>query len=60
VLRDAAGNVIETDFAIRKDKDLFIYKATKTIVGHARVHLHITITDHMWNVVRKEMVMQIT
>jgi hypothetical protein len=59
-LRDAAGNVIEKDFAIRKDKDIFIYKTTKTISGHTHTHLRVIITDPMWNVVKKEMMLPLT
>jgi hypothetical protein len=59
-LRDDAGNVIEKNLAIRKDKNVFIYKATTTIAGHRQVHLRVSITDPMWNTVKKEMVMPLT
>jgi hypothetical protein len=58
MLHDGTGKVIETDFAIKKDKDVFIYKASKTITGNAKVHLRVMITDHYWNV-RKEIMVQL-
>jgi hypothetical protein len=42
VLRDATGNMIETGFAVRKDKDAFVYRAAKTIARQEEIYLHVT------------------
>jgi hypothetical protein len=59
VLSDAAGSVIEKDLAIRKDKDFFIYKATRTMPRPSQVHLRVMVTDNAWHVVKKDMVMML-
>jgi hypothetical protein len=56
---DMRGSVIETDFAIKKDKGIFIYKALKTINDYRQVRLRVMITDHVWNVVEKEMLVDV-
>jgi hypothetical protein len=59
VLRDASGNLIENGFAMSKDKNTFIYRATKTVDGSAQMRLCVTIDDHPWNVVKREMLLSL-
>jgi hypothetical protein len=56
VLQDAAGQLIEKGVAVRTDRNLFTYKAAKHINSQTEVHLRVMITDHTWNMVKKDLV----
>jgi hypothetical protein len=56
LFRDASGNIIENGFAIRKKKNLFIYKAMKNINSHPEVHLRVTLTDQPGITIQKDLV----
>jgi hypothetical protein len=55
VLRDAHGNVIESNMAIKKEQNIFLYKVTRTVESKIPVTICVMVMDHLDNIVTREL-----
>jgi hypothetical protein len=53
---DAHGSVIERASAVKKDQNVFTYKLAQTPSGKVPVRISIVVSDHSWNEVKKEII----
>jgi hypothetical protein len=53
-LYDAEGVVVESGMAVKKDQNIFLYKATETVMEKIAVRVNVIIRDHNSNMIMRE------